>query len=167
MVKETGGKRFTFSIDSILSGTFERGDDGGAGEQHPQGPSMDPESTKTMTPIEPLQHTCICCCYCSHCGEIIQADYLPTTRKTPSLTMIYMSYDNVLVVFTHDTKEPLLVPWSWSLLVYFGSKHKTFMSCECLGAGKKTIKYEGQWGSRGKAENLCPSKGWFFMETTL
>ncbi|KAL7835114.1 hypothetical protein SRHO_G00293610 [Serrasalmus rhombeus] len=78
--KEAGRKGFAFSIDSILSGTFERGDDAKA--ERPRGPSKerpDPESTTTTNPTEPLQHACLCCCYCSHCGEMLQADYLPTT----------------------------------------------------------------------------------------
>ncbi|XP_072548841.1 uncharacterized protein [Salminus brasiliensis] len=79
--KEAGRKRFAFSIDSILSGTPERGDDGEAGEattQQPHG-STDPEPTTTANLTEPVQHSCLCCCYCSHCGEMLQADYPPAT----------------------------------------------------------------------------------------
>ncbi|XP_036436199.1 homeobox protein goosecoid-2 [Colossoma macropomum] len=78
--KEAGRIRFAFSIDSILSGTFERGGDAKA--ERPRGPSKerpDLESTTTTNPTEPLQHACLCCCFCSRCGEMLQADYLPAT----------------------------------------------------------------------------------------
>ncbi|KAK1787682.1 hypothetical protein P4O66_016173, partial [Electrophorus voltai] len=78
-----GKTRFAFSIDSILSGTLERGDERNVAmldTSQPQGPSktyLDPELATTTTPLEPLQHACMCCCYCSRCGEMLQADYLP------------------------------------------------------------------------------------------
>ncbi|XP_066509064.1 homeobox protein goosecoid-2 [Hoplias malabaricus] len=71
--KEEGRKRFAFSIDSILSRTFERGDHGNT--QHTQGPSTEEQDPNP----EPTQHTCLCCCYCSHCGEMLQTGCLPTT----------------------------------------------------------------------------------------
>ncbi|KAI4886479.1 hypothetical protein NFI96_011911 [Prochilodus magdalenae] len=78
MEKEAGGKQFAFSIDSILSGAFSRRDDSKA--DPPQGPSKeqpDPDSPTSTNPTEPPHHACLCCCYCSHCGEMLQADYLP------------------------------------------------------------------------------------------
>ncbi|KAG9281623.1 homeobox protein goosecoid-2 [Astyanax mexicanus] len=88
--RESGRKRFAFSIDSILRGTSDRGDHGKAGRtgtvgeedpQHPQS-SSDPKSSSTTTnptEPEPLQRSCLCCCYCSHCGEMLQAEYTPAT----------------------------------------------------------------------------------------
>ncbi|XP_076867550.1 uncharacterized protein LOC143518720 [Brachyhypopomus gauderio] len=78
-----GKTRFAFSIDSILSGTLERGDESDVtmlDQCQPQGPSrscVDPQPAPTTSPPEPHQHACVCCCYCTRCGEMLQADYLP------------------------------------------------------------------------------------------
>ncbi|XP_060768167.1 homeobox protein goosecoid-2 [Neoarius graeffei] len=74
-------KTFAFSIDSILSRTFEKRDESkvntDSDSQHSSKDGPDLESGATTNPMEPLHHVCVCCCYCSHCGEMLQADYLP------------------------------------------------------------------------------------------
>ncbi|KAI5615727.1 homeobox protein goosecoid-2-like [Silurus asotus] len=74
-------KMFAFSIDSILSRTFEKSDRSKVNTasdtrlSSKDGPSL--ESGMTRNPVEPPHHVCVCCCYCSHCGEMLQTDYLP------------------------------------------------------------------------------------------
>ncbi|KAF7688480.1 hypothetical protein HF521_013287 [Silurus meridionalis] len=74
-------KMFAFSIDSILSRTFEKSDRSKVNTasdtrlSSKDGPSL--ESGMSRNPVEPPHHVCVCCCYCSHCGEMLQTDYLP------------------------------------------------------------------------------------------
>ncbi|XP_056146810.1 homeobox protein goosecoid-2 [Lampris incognitus] len=30
-------------------------------------------------PAEAMHHTCLCCCYCSHCGEVFQTEFFHET----------------------------------------------------------------------------------------
>lgn len=67
-------KRFAFTIDSILSGAFENTDRNkipsleNALEAFREKSAMNHES---VNQTDGGAHTCMNCCYCSHCGEIL------------------------------------------------------------------------------------------------
>ncbi|XP_062845283.1 homeobox protein goosecoid-2 [Trichomycterus rosablanca] len=70
---DTGKKTIAFSIDSILNGTtLERGNES-MEEKNKDGLGL--KSGATTNTMD-LKRVCMCCCYCSHCGEMLQADYL-------------------------------------------------------------------------------------------
>lgn len=77
MDSDTGKKTIAFSIDSILNGTFERCNESSAEKNKD---CLDLKFGATTNSVD-LKHVCMCCCYCSHCGEMLQTDYLPAMCK--------------------------------------------------------------------------------------
>ncbi|XP_030641151.1 homeobox protein goosecoid-2 [Chanos chanos] len=81
----TGRRKFSFTIDSILSRASERGDktkllnEVSPSRGSPVSPLEQPRSEMVTNRRDPGQCAFLCCCCCTHCGEMLQADYLPTT----------------------------------------------------------------------------------------
>ncbi|CDQ60946.1 unnamed protein product [Oncorhynchus mykiss] len=76
-------QKFPFTIDNILNRfPINNAESRQSGATHNTVPGEDgvrSESIPAGSHIEPPQHTCSCCWYCSHCGEVFQADYPPET----------------------------------------------------------------------------------------
>ncbi|KAM4634401.1 visual system homeobox 1 [Polymixia lowei] len=73
--------KFPFTIENILNG-FPNGNE----ESQQCGTSATRLKEKVGRPgstaggqTEAVHHACLCCCYCSHCGEVFQTDYVHET----------------------------------------------------------------------------------------
>ncbi|KAL0965634.1 hypothetical protein UPYG_G00283770 [Umbra pygmaea] len=74
-------QKFPFTIDNILN-TFPRhNEDARSSVTHSTVAVEDGTRSENIVAgsLEHLQPACSCCCYCSHCGEVFQADYAPET----------------------------------------------------------------------------------------
>lgn len=61
--------KFPFSIENILRKYPNSNGTSGAGIKEK---AVSPAGGQT----EAVHHACLCCCYCSHCGDIYQADFI-------------------------------------------------------------------------------------------
>ncbi|KAM7392913.1 hypothetical protein PAMA_007839 [Pampus argenteus] len=68
-------QKFPFTIENILrkypnsNGDIQSCGTSGVGLKDK---AMNPAGGQTDT----VHHTCLCCCYCSHCGDIFQTDFM-------------------------------------------------------------------------------------------
>ncbi|KAI9524514.1 hypothetical protein NQZ68_016432 [Dissostichus eleginoides] len=61
--------KFPFTIENILSKYPNSNGTSGGGIKEK---AVSPAGGQT----EAVHHACLCCCYCSHCGDIYQADFI-------------------------------------------------------------------------------------------
>lgn len=75
-------QKFPFTIENILKYPSSSGD------KRSYGASGLGLKEKTVNPAggqtEAVHHACLCCCYCSHCADILQPDFIHEGRTTPS-----------------------------------------------------------------------------------
>ncbi|KAK9532600.1 hypothetical protein VZT92_009977 [Zoarces viviparus] len=68
-------QKFPFTIENIL-----RNYPNTHGDRRSCGESGAGLKERAVSPVggqmEAVHHTCLCCCYCSHCGDIYQADFI-------------------------------------------------------------------------------------------
>ncbi|XP_078142730.1 uncharacterized protein LOC139920361 [Centroberyx gerrardi] len=71
-------QKFPFTIENILNKYPNSGGDSrpcgasAAGLKEKAGRSGSPAGGQT----DGVHHTCLCCCYCSHCGDVFQTDFI-------------------------------------------------------------------------------------------
>lgn len=75
-------QKFPFTIENILKYPSRSGD------KRSYGASGLGLKEKTVSPAggqtEAVHHACLCCCYCSHCADILQPDFIHEGRTIPS-----------------------------------------------------------------------------------
>lgn len=81
-------QKFPFSIENILSKYPSS-----SGDKWSYGASGLALKEKTGTPAggqtEAVHHACLCCCYCSHCADVLQTDFIHEGKTTlPFLSSI-------------------------------------------------------------------------------
>lgn len=88
-------QKFPFTIENILS-KYPNSN----GDRQPCGTSGLKE--KAVSPVggqtETAHHACLCCCYCSHCGDIFQPDFIHEGKTKP-----HSLYEQSLPVLTSVT----------------------------------------------------------------
>ncbi|XP_048876311.1 homeobox protein goosecoid-2 [Brienomyrus brachyistius] len=73
-------RKFSFTIKDILAELPESEDrEGGVGQAEASEGLPPSQVIASTTPVEHRDNVCLCCCFCSHCGESLKADYLPVT----------------------------------------------------------------------------------------
>lgn len=76
-------QKFPFTIENILS-KYPNSN----GDRRTCGTSGAGLKEKAVSPVgdqtETVHHACLCCCYCSHCGDIFRSDYIPEGKTKPS-----------------------------------------------------------------------------------
>ncbi|XP_038589914.1 homeobox protein goosecoid-2 [Micropterus salmoides] len=66
-------QKFPFTIENILSKYPNSNEDRwSCGTSGLKEKAVSPVGGQTAT----VHHACLCCCYCSHCGDIFQADFI-------------------------------------------------------------------------------------------
>lgn len=83
-------QKFPFTIENILSKY-----PGGDGDRRPCGTSGSGLTERPVSPAgvhaETVHRACLCCCYCSHCGDIFQTDFIHEGKTKPS----HLPFDRV------------------------------------------------------------------------
>lgn len=76
-------QKFPFTIENILS-KYPNGD----GDRRPCGTSGSGLKERPVSPVgvhaETVHRACLCCCYCSHCGDVFQAEFIHEGKTKPN-----------------------------------------------------------------------------------
>lgn len=77
-------QKFPFTIENILSKyPNSNGDRRSCGASGLKDRVVSPVGGQAET----VHHTCLCCCYCSHCGDVYQTDFIHEGKTI--LTSVY------------------------------------------------------------------------------
>lgn len=95
-------QKFPFTIENILS-KYSNGDRRSCGTSGAGLKERAPSPAGGQT--ETVHHTCLCCCYCSHCGDIYQTDFIHEGKIKPILlmrrvTFVYFCFQLLLTVLS-------------------------------------------------------------------
>lgn len=76
-------QKFPFSIENILSNYPTT--NGVRRSCGASGPGLKERAGSPLGgPREAVHHTCLCCCYCSHCGDIYHTDFIQEGKREKS-----------------------------------------------------------------------------------
>lgn len=79
-------QKLPFTIENILS-KYPNSN----GDRKSCGTCSTGVKEKAVSPVgghaEAVHHACLCCCYCSHCGDIYQTDFINEGKTKPILFM--------------------------------------------------------------------------------
>ena len=77
-------QKFPFTIENILSKYPNSNED-----RWTCGTSGAGLKERALSPVgdqaEAVHHACVCCCFCSHCGDILRTDFIQEGKFNPQL----------------------------------------------------------------------------------
>lgn len=98
-------QKFPFTIENILS-KYPNSN----GDRRTCGTSGAGLKEKAVSPVgdqtETVHHACLCCCYCSHCGDIFRSDYIPEGKTKPSAPLAHVLKIGFVISITYIPPAP-------------------------------------------------------------